>query len=120
MGIATELVIHHAVVSMQLDPTHQHATKGVISGVLVTDELTAEMTRLAGNIDVSLCTGNLHDSIVTQIEQASDILQDGTQDPAKTCDGISLGLGFDGEIVQLGSIGPATPPNPNPCSDAGP
>jgi hypothetical protein len=35
------------------------------------------------------------DSIVESIREAADILLDGSQDPRKTCDGISFGLGFD-------------------------
>jgi hypothetical protein len=34
--------------------------------------------------------------------QASDILSDGTQDPTQTGDGISIGLGFNATVVQLG------------------
>ena len=45
-------------------------------------------------------------------------MQDGTQDPTKTCDGISIGLGFDAELVQLGPIAPPAA-TPNPCADAG-
>jgi hypothetical protein len=45
------------------------------------------------------------------IGQASDILQDGTQDPTKTCDGITIGLGFEADAVLLG---PAVPPPPPP------
>jgi hypothetical protein len=39
---------------------------------------------------------------VSQFEQTSDIMADGTNKPAKQCDGISVGLGFDAVAVQLG------------------
>ena len=54
-----------------------------------------------------------------QIAQASDILTDGTQDPTKPCDGISIGLGFDGALVQLGTPVAPPPPPTNPCGDGG-
>ena len=40
-----------------------------------------------------------------ELIQASDIMQDGTQDPTKTCDGISIGIGFEARVVQLGAAG---------------
>jgi len=48
-----------------------------------------------------------------QIQQASDILQDGTQDNQQDCDAISFGLGFEGSLIALGSVKTdiaATPP----------
>jgi len=45
-------------------------------------------------------------------------MSDGTQDPTQTCDGISIGLGFDGALVQVGAaVAPTSPPNP--CADGG-
>jgi hypothetical protein len=114
-GFTLPLVIHHAVVSMVLDPTHQHAAHGVISGVLVTTEAADAIKQVAGSFDPSLCSGATIDSIVSQITQASDIMQDGTQDPTKTCDGISIGLGFDAEVVKLGPTAPPVMPPPPPC-----
>jgi hypothetical protein len=52
---------------------------------------------------------------MVQIAQASDILQDGTQDPTLPCDGISIGLGFDAVLDQLGPMVAPKPPPPNPC-----
>jgi hypothetical protein len=66
------------------------------------------------------CSGPTIDSIASQVTQAADILIDGSQDPSKSCDGVSIGVGFEAEIVQLGAIGDA-PDDINPCDpDAGP
>jgi hypothetical protein len=46
-------------------------------------------------------------------------MKDGTQNPNATCDGISIGLGFEGSPVQLGAIAPLTPDAPNPCDGTG-
>ena len=41
--------------------------------------------------------------IIEQVKRASDIMVDGTQDPTKTCDGISVGLGFEAQAGALGN-----------------
>ncbi len=114
-----DLVINNAVITLQLDPTHKHGTNGIIAGVIATSQLTAQLQQVAGNFDPTLCSGPTIESILSQITQASDILQDGTQDPTKTCDGISIGLGFNAELVQLGPIAVPGAPKANPCADGG-
>jgi hypothetical protein len=89
---------------------------GQLGGVLDTEEFAAAIRTLAGSFDASLCDGAALDGILNQIRQASDILTDGTQDPAVTCNGISIGLGFELSQVSLGSIAPITPPAPDPCA----
>jgi hypothetical protein len=97
------------------------ATKGVIAGVIPTEQLISELKKVAGGFDPNLCEGATFESIAGQIRAASDIMQDGTNgDPTKTCDGISVGLGFEGMAVQLGGIAPAANPPKDPCAgDAG-
>jgi hypothetical protein len=118
-GLFLPLSINHAVVTMQMDATHTHATGGIISGVIPTAAFVQQIMLVAGNIDPSLCSGATIDSITAQISQASDIMQDGTQDPTQTCDGISIGLGFDAAADQLGPTVPAPTPPANPCADGG-
>ncbi len=110
------LIITHAVVAMRLDPAHKLADEGVISGILDTDTFTNELKKAAGALDPSLCSGPTIDSIVAQMEQASDILKDGSQDPSKLCDGISIGLGFNASRVILGATAAPVPPPPDPCA----
>ena len=118
-GFTLSLPIGSAVITMELSADHKTASKGTIAGVLPTDTLTNELKKIAGAFDPSLCKGPTIESIVSQIEQASDILSDGSQDPTKECDGISIGLGFDSGIVQLGAITPPAPPKDNPCDAMG-
>ena len=113
-GFDLELPIKDPVITMTLDGAHQSATNGTIAGVIPTDAFVAVMKQVAGAFDASLCGGPTIDSIVAQLEQASDILTDGTQDPSKVCDGISVGLGFDAHLVDTGSV-VTTPPPPQPC-----
>jgi hypothetical protein len=114
-GFSLKLTIASAVITMDLDEGHKSATKGTIAGVIATDTLTSELKKVAGAFDPSLCTGATINSIVTQIEQASDILKDGSQDPSLPCDGISIGLGFDAATVQLGDIADPATPAADPC-----
>jgi hypothetical protein len=118
-GASLTLNIGHAVVTMPLDGTHRTVKGGMISGVISTADLQAQIQAVAGRIDPSLCSGPTIQSVLDQIAQASDILQDGTQDPTKTCDAISIGLGFDGALVQLGTPLAPPPPPTNPCGDGG-
>jgi hypothetical protein len=111
-----------AQIAMPLASNHQSVSQGTLAGVVPTAALVAAFRQLAGEFDPSLCPGATIESIVTQIANASDIMSDGTQDPTKTCNGISFGLGFDASVVQLGAVGQVPPPPPNPCgggSDAG-
>lgn len=115
LGFAVKLNITSAVVTMVLDDAHKSVTNGTIAGVIATSALVDEIKKVAGAYNKDLCSGGTIDSLVTLIQQASDILQDGTQDPAKDCDGISIGIGFDGALVKLGPIAPPAGPGQNPC-----
>jgi hypothetical protein len=114
-GYPLRLTIHQARFAMDLDAAHGSATAGQIGGVLDTAEFVGQVTNLAGAFDPSLCSGAVVDAIASQLRQASDILVDGSQDPAKTCNGISIGLGFKAVSVELGTIAPAVAPPPDPC-----
>jgi hypothetical protein len=101
-----DLVINAAHVRMTFAADHATATGGMIGGVIKTEDLVAEMKKFGALVGVC---GPLFDNLITSIRQASDILVDGTQDPTKTCDGISIGLGFDAVAANVGSVGPTEP-----------
>jgi hypothetical protein len=105
-------------IAFQLDPAHKNGVSGIISGVMDTATVEALVVQQAGLVDPTLCSGAVIQSILAQIAGASDILNDGTQDPTKSCNGISIGLGFNATIVQLGAVAAPVAPSPNPC-DAG-
>jgi len=116
-GLVLNLAINHPVVTMLLDAAHQKATRGIISGVIQTSSLIQQL-EIAVYPEPTLCPDDSSESGLAPIAEASDILQDGTQDPTQTCDGISIGLGFDALPVQLGPTAPPLP-QPFPCGDAG-
>ncbi len=118
-GFELKLLIRNAIIAMDLTGTEAtaSATNGVIAGVLKTDELIQSLREVAGTLDVSLCEGSTFESIAQQIRAASDIMQDGSNgDPADTCDGISVGLGFSADAVVLGDVAAPVPPGVDPCA----
>jgi hypothetical protein len=114
-GIRLPLVIHRAWLAVPLAPDHRSGTAGNIGGVLTTMELVHSFQLSAGMLSTSLCDGPTFESLATQIKQASDILADSTQDPAKVCDGISIGLGFETTAALLGDPAPASIEALVPC-----
>lgn len=116
-GYALSLTIHHATIAMDLGADNTTATNGTIGGVLKTEELNNGLKAVAGKISSSLCQGSTLDSILQQISQASDILSDATQDATKTCDGISVGLGYDAKAVKLGDVTDPAAPGQDPCAN---
>jgi hypothetical protein len=109
------LHVHHAGTTLNLSTAHQTALGGEVGGVLETEELVAEVMRRFGLDEQSLCGSRTLDAIVGQVRAASDILEDGTEDPAKTCDGISIGFGFTMARVGLGNVAAPMVPKPSPC-----
>ncbi|MFO0760832.1 MAG: hypothetical protein U0359_30425 [Byssovorax sp.] len=108
------LTLHDARISMDLGADHLSAKGGLIGGVLDTEEFAKVVQQLLG-AQFGSCSGPIVDSVLNQIRQASDIMKDGSQNPAKTCDGISIGLGFTMQTIDFGAVGPETPPGDMPC-----
>jgi len=115
-GFSLKLTIGSAIIAMKLDPDHQGATGGTIAGIIDTESFIEELRKVAGNFDAGLCMGSTFDGLANQLRAASDIMKDGSQDASKTCDGISIGLGFDAGAVQLGAIGEPSVPGEDPCA----
>ncbi|MDI1428672.1 hypothetical protein [Polyangium sorediatum] len=102
-----KLTLHAARMAMNLSADRKSATEGMIGGVLNTEEFVAEVKKV-GDL-LGLCGNPLFDNLLNQVRQASDIMTDGTQDPTQTCDGISMGLGFEMVEAIIGDVGPANP-----------
>jgi hypothetical protein len=117
-GFTISLDINSAVITVDLDGDRNGGTNGTIAGVIQTEALISEISKVAAAFDESFCDPNSPtlQSILNQIRQASDIMADGTQDPATECDGISIGLGFNAKAVQLGPVAMEAMPPPDPCA----
>jgi hypothetical protein len=105
------LKLYAARVTMTLSADRTTATGGMLGGVLNTEALVTELGKVGALID--MCTSPSFANLITTVRQASDIMADGTQDPAKACDGISIGFTFQMNQVQRGNVGPATPSGPS-------
>lgn len=103
-----KLTLNAAQTIMTLAADRKSATGGLIGGVLNTEDFVAEIKKV-GHL-LGLCDTLLFNNLITQIREASDIMADGTQDPTKTCDGISMGLQFEMKSALIGIVGPASPP----------
>lgn len=87
-ALSVPLVLHHAIVTLD---THG---RGTFAGIADTEEFIVAMRKVAGAISTSLC-GLQFDGIAQQIRQAADIMKDGTNVAGTSCNGFSVGIGFD-------------------------
>ncbi|RYE82260.1 MAG: hypothetical protein EOO75_20965 [Myxococcales bacterium] len=88
---------------------------GTLGGILDTEELIASFKKGAEAFDTTFCgDSETFDAIAGQLRAASDIMVDGTQDPTKVCNGISLGVGFETRASSKGAA-VAPPLAPDPC-----
>jgi hypothetical protein len=105
MSTSLKLTLYAAQMTMTLAADRKSATGGMLGGVLNTSELIDQIKKVGYLLDLCSALPN----ILTHVEQASDIMVDGTQDPTQTCNGISMGLGFTMQQAQIGVVGPAAP-----------
>ena len=79
------------------------------------DAFAQSLRNAAARTSSSFCSGSTIEALLAQIRQAADILVDGSQDPAKACNGISIGIGFDAVPATIGETLKDPTPLPNPC-----
>ncbi|MCC6527008.1 MAG: hypothetical protein IT373_30455 [Polyangiaceae bacterium] len=115
-GVPLRLTVERAVVTMEVASDLGEATNGILAGVLDPAMLAERLWALRGYVSPSLCFGGDHVSEAEQLLSISDILKDGTQDPHRTCDALSIGLGFTARAVEVGPILPPQVPLPDPCA----
>jgi hypothetical protein len=85
---------------------------GTVAGVLPVAGVVAAVQAEAGRISQSLCSGSSFQSIANQLEEAADIMHDGSNGPGQACDAISFGMNFTGASSFSGSI----PAVNDPCA----
>jgi hypothetical protein len=112
--------VREPIVTLALSYTPGGLSRGVIGGIVSVESLVAELRRVVGAVSPVLCDPSLFDTISEELRQSADSLADGTQDPTRSCDAISIGLGFDATMVARpadhGQIAPTAPPLPGLCS----
>ncbi len=113
-GVQLRLPIRHAGFSMRVHGSQASASAdhGVISGVVPLADLASA---LRASADASSC--DAYDSLIEQLRQMSDVMSDRTNgDPGRTCDAISIGVGFEGSAVIPGGVVAPDPAPPDPCA----
>ena len=115
-GYTVKLTLARAIISMDLDPDRKSATRGTIAGILDTEALVKEIEKLVTGLTDQFCDVTSLEPILDSVRQASDVLNDGTQDPTKTCNGISIGIGFEMKAVHLGDVGTPASTLPSKCA----
>lgn len=98
-GENLELTINRAIVTFKHNPATKSLDEGTIAGVINTAEFANGLRKIAGRFAKDLCSGSTVDGIISSIQQASDMMADGSQNPNAPCDGISIGLGFTAKQV---------------------
>jgi hypothetical protein len=117
-GVTLTLTINNALISMKMSTDRKTVREGTIAGIIATKQLVTEIEKVAGSL--GFCDEALVKNISGLIIGAADILSDGTQDPSKECNGISVGLGFDAlAIGGLGDVVESTATPGNPCEGGG-
>ena len=96
-GAPLGLVLHDPRITFRRS-TRTDVVDGTISGVLDLDEFIAMMHAAASHISTSLC-GSAFDGLAAQYRAAADILVDGSNASGVTCDGISVGFGFNATLI---------------------
>lgn len=113
-GVHLVLPISNTRISMVLSSDNTKATSGRIGGVINTEMLLKETAKVIGAVDSTFCPpSEVYNSFAQDVRKASDILSDGTQDPSKTCDAISIGIGFEADAALLSDVfDPIAPTDP--------
>lgn len=120
-GFTISLDITNAYITLDLGDGNTSGTNGTIAGILDTEQLVSQIGKVAAAFDTSFCDPESPTlvSILNQLRQASDIMKDGSQNPAAECDGITIGLGFNTKAVKLGGVAMPGAPPPDPCAMGG-
>jgi uncharacterized membrane protein YgcG len=111
-GYALALTIHDATASFNytVDASGQgHAEHGVIAGVLLATEFETAINEVVGQINGGAECTLVGTVIGPLIHEAQDMIIDPTtgaasNTPGTPCNGISIGIGFDGDEIALPSV----------------
>lgn len=82
---------------------------GTLAAVIPVSALVETIRADLGALGPLYCTGESVDSLATTIRGAADISTAGTHDPQASCDGISIGLTFEGAPDDPPAVPPRVP-----------
>lgn len=118
-AVAVNIEIQKALLTMKLAGDRKGATEGMIGGIVETEPLIEQIKKVARNFGFCDDSDPTLNTVIDAIRSASDIMADGSQDPNATCNGISIGLGFEMKPVKVGEVVPAGEPPPDECGTGG-
>jgi hypothetical protein len=95
------LRVENPIVTLQLGGSSMDHS-GVLAGVLRPDAVVAALRGAIFSVEQIEGCGAPLDELTKQVQLACDILSDGTQDPTRECDAISIGVGFSAARARLG------------------
>jgi hypothetical protein len=116
------LAIHLGIYWIEIPIADAYVTNsggvGMLGAATTPDDLiTAFNNSTTGVSPMDECEGNpAFDSISVEVQQAADILGDGTNAPGRTCDAISIGMQFFDATTFAGALPVSVPVV---CGDAG-
>ncbi len=119
-GVSLNLKIRNAIVSAKHSAPGA-LTEGTVAGFISVAEIVDTIGKVAGRLSPDACPGKpLFQTVKDIIEANADIRLAGP-DSTKSCDAISIGLGFEAKAVKAPTKVAAEPPaSPDPCvADAG-
>lgn len=121
-GQTLTLTVRNAIVTFKHNPSAggHSLEEGTIAGVIDTEEFVSSVVGIAGRFSPQYCQGLGLEVIKTQIRNASDSLLDGTADPTRNCDALSVGIGFTAKQVGVPTrTAPPAESSTGVCGDAG-
>jgi hypothetical protein len=109
-----DFVIHHATVTFE-HSSPQKTSQGTIAGVMNTGEVLAAVKSALRTYSAT-CDPWVWDLAESGLQEASDILSDGTNRAGVPCDAISVGVGFEAdEVADVSRIAADPPAAPDVC-----
>lgn len=115
-----KLVVQRPLVAISVGSSSDEVSSGTIGGIVPVESLLAEVRQAVGHASSALCDLAAFETLAVEVRGAADSLADGTQDPSRVCDAISVGLGFDAVTVvrppDHGEIAQQATPLADPCS----
>jgi hypothetical protein len=113
-GGVLPLRIQHATVTFVSQGTH--AGSGILAGVILTRDLVSATQAYAAE---RCASAFVTQDFVSLVEQAADILHDGTNRAGVPCDAISVGIGFDADEIGAPTVVGEPATYPAPCGEDG-
>jgi hypothetical protein len=107
--------------TLELDAERKSGKNGVVAGAIPVSEIETILKPIAAS--AGFCPGStIYESVLKTAAKAPDVVVGAPklQDTTRTCDGLSVGVGFDvAPVMPSKNVIDPLPPRPGRCDDAG-